>query len=162
MFERAERDDIDELLVLRDALARWLSDRGIEQWLPGELPRQRLGAWVDRGRVHVHRHRGEIVAAVAALDDDPEIWNDGRVDAGYIHLLMVDRRHAGRGLGEAGLAYAEQQIRDGGGRVARLDTVATNTALQSWYERHGYRRAGTRTFEKPGLFDVVLFEKPVV
>lgn len=161
VFEPAEVDDAEDLVALRNSVARWLVDRGIDQWLPGEFSRKRIRSWIERGRVHVHRRAGTIVAAVAILDADPGIWRDDRPDAGYIHLLMVDRAHAGSGLGDAALAYAEHQIRDRGGTVARLDAVASNVALQAWYEQRGYRRVSRTAVGDQDLYDAVLFEKPL-
>lgn len=70
------------LVVLRDQVAPWLLERDIQEWLPGEFPTARMQAWADRGDVFVHRRDGRIVAAVAVLDADLEIWDDDRDDAG--------------------------------------------------------------------------------
>lgn len=150
---------MDALVVLRDQVAEWLLGHDIQQWLPGEFPTARMQAWVERGDVFVHRRDGRIVAVVAVLNEDLEIWDDDREDAGYIHLLMVDRAHAGVGLGDAALAYAEEQVRERGGRVARLDAVASNAELRRWYQARGYRVVGSRAFDEPELFDSVLLEK---
>lgn len=150
---------MDALVVLRDEIAQWLLEEDIRQWLPGEFPTARMQAWVEHGDVFVHRRDGRIVAVVAVLDDDLEIWDDDRDDAGYIHLLMVDRIHAGIGLGDAALAHAEARVRDRGGRLARLDVVASNEFLRRWYEARGYEVVGSRAFEEPELFDSVLLEK---
>lgn len=53
MFERAEPDDVGELVALRDRVARWLLERGVEQWLPGEFSVSRMQGWVERGDVFV-------------------------------------------------------------------------------------------------------------
>lgn len=156
---RAESEDVGALVALRDNIARWLLQRGIQQWLPGEFSTGRMQTWVHRGDVFVRRRDGRIVAAVAVLDEDPEIWDDDDDGAAYIHLLMVDREHAGVGLGDAALSFAEEQVRDRGGCVARLDAVASNAVLCRWYQARGYRVVGSRAFEEPELFDSVLLEK---
>ncbi|HEX2027334.1 MAG TPA: GNAT family N-acetyltransferase [Nitriliruptorales bacterium] len=143
MFESAHLDEADDVMALRDSIAQWLIERGVDQWLRGDFPRHRLRAWIEQVQLHVHRRGGEIVATVAVLGDDPAFWSDRRGDAGYIHLLMVDRAHAASGLGDAAVTYAEQGIRDHGGRLARLDVVASNATLQCWYEQRGYRPVGT-------------------
>lgn len=148
-------------MALRDRIARWLLDRGIHQWRPGEFSVARMHAWVERGDVSVHRRDGEVAAAVAVLDEDPAAWDEDLEAAGYIHLLMVARSHAGAGLGDAALAHAEERLRRGGRQIARLDAVASNDVLRQWYEHRGYAVVGTRTFEDPGLFDAVLLEKPL-
>lgn len=159
MFERAYAEDADDLVALRDEVARWLLERDIHQWLPGEFPVARMQAWIGHGDVFVHRRDARIVAAVAVVDEDPEIWDDDRQDARYIHLLMVDRAYAGVGLGDAALAFAEDHVRDRGGRLSRLDAVASNAVLRDWYQSRGYEVVGSRAFEEPELFDSTLLEK---
>ena len=158
-LEPATPDDATELLALRDGLGRWLADRGIRQWEPGEFPHERLVAWLTAGSVHVLRREGRIVAAVAVLWDDPEIWGDDPAPAGYVHLLMVDRSQAGQGVGDAMLAWAEAHIAAHGRRRARLDAGRDNHRLQSWYAARGYREVGEREFEDDHWFAVTLREK---
>ena len=159
LFQRANAEDADDLVALRDQVARWLLERDIHQWLPGEFPVARMQAWIGHGDVFVHRRDVRIVAAVAVLDAAPEIWDDDRKDAGYIHLMMVDREYASLGLGDVTLAFAEQRVRDRGGRLARLDAVASNAVLRGWYQSRGYEVVGSRSFQEPELFDLTLFEK---
>ncbi len=96
LVEPATLNDVSDLVTLRDRLASWLLERGIEQWNPGEFGVERMRRWVADGRVFVHR-RGAPVAVVAVLWED-NIWPADDVRAGYIHLLMVDRRFAREGL----------------------------------------------------------------
>ncbi len=156
----ADPDDIDCILSLRDDLARWLLDKGVQQWDPGEFPRQRLLDWVTRGWVHVHRRSGRIIGAVAVLDSDP-VWPEDRPGAGYVHLLMVSRDHVDAGLGDRLLQHAEGVIRRRGCRLACLDAVASNEVLRRWYEHRGYRYVGTVRFAHPGAHDTSLYEKPL-
>lgn len=160
--ELARLSEAPALVALRDDIARWLTDRGITQWNPGEFSVDWLRAWIRDGSVHVAREPAGIVAAVAVRWEDDEIWEPDPVGtAGYIHLLMVDRHRAGRGLGDMMLAHAEDRIARDGRRLARLDAVATNRVLLDWYRQRGYRDVGTRTFEDSHWHDTVLLEKPL-
>lgn len=114
--------------------------------------------WVDDGCVRTLRDDGRLVAAVAVCDHDP-IWPPDAASAGHVHLLMVARSHAGRGLGSAVLAAAEQIILDDGRDWVRLDAVATNERLIHWYLHRGYTRAGTVTFDAPATRPTVLLHK---
>lgn len=133
----ARPGDAAALVALRDSLARWLLSMGFRQWLPGEFTVDRMRDWIDRSWVHVYRIEDDIAAAVAVLPSDTTIWTDDG-DAGYIHLLMVAREHAGRGLGNDALARADQVIGRMGRSVARLDAVSANPALHQWYVARGY------------------------
>ena len=157
--ERASPDDAAELVQLRDRLATWLQARGVAQWRPGEVGLDRVRAWIERGAVDLCRGDGGIDAAVAVLWDDPVWAGRDRDDAGYVHLLLVDRRRAGQGLGDVMLAHAEQRIRQAGRVRVRLDAVTSNSVLRQWYQRRGYRPVGTVQFDREDLFDTTLFEK---
>lgn len=157
--ETATADDADELVALRDRVATWLVRSGIQQWLPGEVTAERLRPWLTAGSVHVVRSHGRIRAAVAVLWEDQDIWGVQHEPAGYVHLLMVDRAHAGGGLGRALLSWAERRVWERGIRLVRLDAAATNRRLRAWYEAAGYRAVGTKRFGHPKLFDTTLFER---
>lgn len=93
----------------------------------------------------VHR-LGGAPAAVVSVHWDDDIWPVDEVEASYIHLLMVDRRFAGEGLGAEMLKWAERHILEDGRTFARLDAVRSNQALQQWYAQRGYRLVGFRDF----------------
>lgn len=153
----ARPDDVAALVALRDLLARWLLSLGVRQWLPGEFSVHRMSNWVDKSWVHVHRIEDDIAAAVAVLPSDTAIWpEDG--DAGYIHLLMVARKHAGRGLGDGVLAEAERMIAGSDRSHSRLDVVSVNPALHQWYVDRGYAPVGVKTFDGSDMFDTTLFQ----
>lgn len=160
-MEPATERDVDALVELRDRLARWMVERGIEQWRPGEFPRERMSRWVDGNEVFVHHRDGALAAAVVVLWSDADLWKADDATSGYLHLLMVDRRHRGQQIGEELLAWAEQHIAGHGRALARLDAVSQNRWLQAWYEARGYREVGERSFEHGGWFPVTLREKPL-
>lgn len=158
--ELARLSDATALVSLRDDIARWLTARDIAQWNPGEFSVDWLRSWIHDGCVHVAREPGGIVAAVAVVWDDAEIWGpDPTASAGYVHLLMVDRHRAGRGLGDVMLARAEDRITRAGRRLARLDAVATNEVLLDWYRHRGYREVGREAFDDDHWHDTILMEK---
>lgn len=160
VVELARGDEAEALVGLRDGIAEWLTRRGIDQWSPGGFPPERMRAWIDLQAVHVLRRHGRPIAAAAVLWEDPDAWDDDP-RAGYVHLLMVDRDHAGRGLGDRMLTHAEQEIRRHGRSRVRLDAVASNRRLVTWYRDRGYEPVGTRTFPDSAWHDCTLLEKQV-
>lgn len=84
MFEPAAVDDAEALVALRDGIARWLLERGVDQWLPGEFPQQRMRSWIERG--HIHRlGRGSQGQPSAALHDR---LSRSRASAGAVSKTM--------------------------------------------------------------------------
>jgi GNAT superfamily N-acetyltransferase len=64
-------------------------------------------------------------------------------DAGYLHRLAV-RQH-GAGLGARLLGWAERHAVGKGKSMLRLDCVAWNESLRTYYERAGYQHVGNVT-----------------
>ena len=159
---RATVSDAPAVRALRDELARWMAQRGIRQWSPGDMPEEWIEVCITFGAVYLVRHDDRLVGSVTIVENDPLIWGKRPDPAGYIHMLMVDRGVAGHGIGRLILEWAEGSIVAAGHRLARLDCVHANVTLRAYYERAGYRFVGTKTF--PDLAwadDTALFEKPL-
>ncbi len=157
--ETAGVGDAEEIVALRDRIASWLLDRGVRQWLPGEMTAERLRPWLAAGQVHMVRHQGRIVATVAVLSEDEDVWWVQDEPAGCVHLLMVDRAHAEPGLGRRLLGWAERHVWARGDRIVRLDAVLKNTRLRAWYRAAGYREVSTKHFDRTDWCDAVLLER---
>ena len=149
--------DAAVVVRLRDAAAEWLLARGIEQWRPGELTEARIAMRAEAGELYVCRMDGAVAAAVVVADQDSAVWGPVAGDAGYVHTLVIDRRHAGQGLGRRVLAGVEHLIATRHAR-ARLDCVSTNNRLRKYYRDAGYREVGERDLGA-GWSPVTLFEK---
>jgi protein-tyrosine phosphatase len=154
----ATDSDTDALLSLRDDAARWLLARGIDQWRVGEIPY----SWVrgDDYFVFVLWRGEDRVGTVTILWDDPVIWGEQPVAAGYIHNLIVARPFGGQGLGVGLLQWAENYVAESGRSLARLDCGARSRELRDLYRSVGYRwvRDQHYTWWEPDLA-LALFEK---
>jgi protein-tyrosine phosphatase len=156
VLDVASPADAAAVLRLRDAVAGWLLARGIDQWHPGELTETGLAAHAAAGNLHGLRSAGGIVAAVVVQHADEPIWGPDDGKAGYVHTLVVDRAHAGSGVGRRVLAGAEDLIAASGRPLARLDCVSRNPALRAYYRTAGYAEVGTREIY---YGTITLFEK---
>ncbi|MGD7705276.1 GNAT family N-acetyltransferase [Microlunatus sp. Y2014] len=142
--------DVMAIHALRRDLAEWLTAQGIEQWNPGDVPPWQVADQVDMGQWWVVDDPEGIAAAVRLLDTDPFIWPNGaEPGACYVHGLMVDRGHAGRGLGSAVLEWCARVAVARGADRLRLDCVATNDRLVDRYRGLGFRDRGERTLPLP-------------
>jgi GNAT superfamily N-acetyltransferase len=94
------------------------------------------------------------------LWDDPVIWGEQPVAAGYIHNLIVARPFGGQGLGVGLLQWAENYVAESGRSLARLDCGARSRELRDLYESVGYRWVRDQYYRwlEPGLA-LALFEK---
>ena len=156
-LQPADPGDAEGLFALREAAARWLVGRGIRQWLPGEVDLRTVREQIDAGEWFLHRRAGRVPVALRFLWSDPAFCGQRPDHAAYVHGLMIDRRHAGEGLGAAALRWAEKRARGAGRTFLRLDHAADNPGLARYYRELGLHERGTRQFEAWG--PVTLVEK---
>ena len=156
----AAPQDASAFLRLRDEAAGWLSSRGIDQWRPGDFAPSWLDTLIAEKRVFLLRHGEELAATVTVLWDDPFVWGEQEVEAGYIHNLIVARSFAGQGLGRRLLQWAEDHVAVSGRSLARLDCVVSNGELRHLYESAGYHWVRDGEFlAEFGLRPTALYEK---
>lgn len=159
-MRKAPESLAQSIVDLRDSLARWQEERAIAQWSPGEVEVDDVLEQLARGEWWIDATGGKLRAAVRIAETDELIWPGADNTAGYIHGLMVSRDATGVGLGSRILSWAEQEIAGRGRSVARLDCVATNTTLRTFYLDRGFEERGIKSFES-GLdwHPVMRFEK---
>jgi ribosomal protein S18 acetylase RimI-like enzyme len=158
-LQPAFASDVEELHALREAAARWLVERGVRQWQPGEVDVPRIRDQVGDGEWFLHRRAGSVLVALRFLWCDPLFWGEQSDDAAYVHGLVIDRRHAGEGLGAAALRWAEDKASAAEKRYLRLDHAADNARLARYYRERGFVERGRREFDAWG--PVMLLEKPL-
>ena len=157
-MELATLGDMDDLLRLRREAEDWLARRGIRQWMPGEVDPRDVRDQLLAGEWHVIRAGDHLRGGLRLLWSDEPVWAEDNVPAAYVHGVMIDRRHAGRGLGATLLGWAEGQARQASVDLIRLDCVESNEGLRRYYRELGFREVGRRDFEGP-WFSAVLLEK---
>lgn len=157
----ATPDDAPAIVALRDGLARWLTDTGVNQWQEGEITVEHVAAGARLGEWHVAEVEDEIVACVRLAWSDPDFWGDDDAPAGYVHGLMVRRDHAGHGWGRGLIEWAAQATAAAGHDRLRLDTAAHNTTMVEYYRSLGF--TVLREADLPPQFGrdmrIVLFER---
>jgi ribosomal protein S18 acetylase RimI-like enzyme len=152
---RAEREDLDEIVAILSEAARWLLARGIDQW-PDPFPRDRVATMLERGEFYLVLVDGRPAATFALLWSDFAFWGEQPPVAGYVHAIAVRREHAGQGLGERVLDWAEEQIAAEGREFLRLDCMSDNAVLRAYYERLGFEPRGEAVFND---FTATRFER---
>ena len=138
--------DVEAILGLRDAAARWLTSRGLDQWSAGEIPSCCLQQQIAEHEVFVLRRGPDVVGTVTLRWEDPLVWGEQTSPAGYVHNLIVDRALAGQGLGRRLLQWAEDTVVASGRSLVRLDCAASNRRLRALYESAGFHHIADRDF----------------
>ncbi|GHF73142.1 N-acetyltransferase [Streptomyces mashuensis] len=142
-FRLAEEADLPALVRLRDDAARWMLGLGVTgQWRPGELGEDHFRRVAAAGEVWLAESGGRPAGAWELWWDDEDAWGPQPPVAGYVHRLMVDRRHAAPGTGRLLLRAAERRVAETGRACVRLDCLAGNARLHAYYRDAGYRAVG--------------------
>jgi hypothetical protein len=167
--EQIEPDQIEDALGPLDAAARWLIERGIEQWPPSfsESPERsrKLIEEAEAGNVFVWYTLGRPVATATITSwQDPDFgpaWLDQTLPAQYLMRFAVSQtgRRLIPGLGARILDFALFLAETRGAHALRLDCSKSNERLHRYYFEHGFDRVGTvdLSHRKSGA----LFEKRI-
>ena len=137
----AHREDENTVAELLDEATRWVGELGYEQW-PLPFPRDELAAAIARAEVYVVEDKGDAVATVTLLRDDPLYWGERPPDAVYVHKLAVRRDRSGRGIGAAIVAWANAEAVEAGRDFLRLDCLRDNPGIRDYYEQLGFEHRG--------------------
>ncbi|WP_205324170.1 GNAT family N-acetyltransferase [Glycomyces sp. YM15] len=138
IFERVRIDRIAEVLEVLDEAAAWLHARRITQWSPQFDPAWVQGA-IARGETWLTTIEG-VPAGTLTLDWDDPLWADADRSAGYVRRLATRRTAAG--LGALMLDWAADSAQKNGAGFLRLDCVASNSRLRTYYESRGFVHRG--------------------
>jgi antitoxin (DNA-binding transcriptional repressor) of toxin-antitoxin stability system len=143
-IRQAAAADLPAVTHILQNTARWLHERGIDQWPPGlpSLGPDQIAARIAQGETYLvtSEHGDPIATITAAASGDPDYWNPAELaePAVYISKAAVIRSRAGEGLGALVLRWIIDQAAVCGTRWARLDTSKTNPALQAYYQAQGW------------------------
>lgn len=78
-----------------------------------------------------------------AREWDIQLWGNEQPEAIYLHRLAIDRSVAGKNLGKEILNWVTEGIVFEGKNVIRLDCIATNESLNTFYREAGFTYRGT-------------------
>jgi acetyltransferase (GNAT) family protein len=130
--------EIEDVLTVLDEAAGWLERKGVRQW-PPRFERDWVEPAVLAGDTWLAVD-GEDVLATVTLDRADGLWADLPAPATYVHRLAV--RRVAAGLGARILGWAATTAAAAGSRYLRLDCVAWNGELRSYYEAAGFQHRG--------------------
>ncbi|MEU6716514.1 GNAT family N-acetyltransferase [Nonomuraea sp. NPDC046802] len=151
-------DDVPTVLAMFDSAVAWLTSQGrTGQWgthpFTGNPKRTRqITGWADLGGMRIAERHGQAAGClvVGAAHDyitpatEPEL---------YVQALVIDRRHAGHGVGRTLLDWAADEARTRGVSLQRVDCYAGDDGrLVTYYEKCGFTRATPFTVgDWPGM-----------
>ncbi|MBE1534668.1 GNAT family N-acetyltransferase [Actinomadura algeriensis] len=172
----ARTDELGVVLGLIDGAAAWLRAEkpATRQWnRPWPDPDGRSKR-VYEGLLHAEtwllfdgaspRGSAPIGTVTIRLTGHEELWTarERRVDAVYLHRLVIERGHAGIGLGAELIDWAGRKGRSAlpTANLIRIDVWSDNAELHGYYKERGFQHIATRTTSDRSPSGAV-FEKPI-
>jgi ribosomal protein S18 acetylase RimI-like enzyme len=145
----AKPDDTEAVMSLLVKTAEWLLSKGSSQWnglLRGEDSHNTPEA-IKRGEVFIFKRDEDLVGMLMLMRNpspwDLELWGDeGHDRAVYLHRLAINRDYAGNDTGSRMMQWVDKGIPFQGKDTIRLDCIADNQVLNSFYSGLGYEHKG--------------------
>ena len=137
--------------------AQWLLSKNILQWPLEWLEsiRPAIESSIDLGFFSAIDINDQM-AAVLEIRSAPEpLWQHDLAEALYIHKLAVDRKYSNREVGRKIIEALKTKAILDGKRYVRLDCVAHNNGLRTYYESCGFK---LKDIVKTPVVDLALYE----
>jgi ribosomal protein S18 acetylase RimI-like enzyme len=137
---RAKAEDVHKLHALYIEAASWMASQGIDQWELADFPAEFMNKLMEKAEVFAVRYEGVVMGGFSIQWTDKSIWKElDSEEAGYVHKLVVKRAYSGLGVGLEMLDWAGNYLRSHNKRWVRLDCMADNTGLNSFYIKAGFQ-----------------------
>ncbi|UFU00099.1 GNAT family N-acetyltransferase [Radiobacillus kanasensis] len=144
----AEDKDSREIIRMLKQIAQWMKDSGIDQWgflLQGGDDEEIKQA-ISNQETYKVLHNNELIGTFSLLENQSEwdlhIWGeDSSENSLYLHRLAVVPEYMKHGIGTYILTWMENHFSNE--KVfLRLDCVADNKKLNSFYKVNGFELVG--------------------
>lgn len=149
IFKQVENKDKREVLQLFKDSAEKINKLNIDHWQYWKNPPLEKIKWVEKGIANyefffIHSSNGENIGMVRIMEADELYWGKQKDKALYIHSLVVQEKHNGKGLGAVIIHEIANKAKEADCSYVRLDAEAKNTKLCSYYEELGFEKVGLK------------------
>ncbi|WP_179318666.1 GNAT family N-acetyltransferase [Winogradskyella helgolandensis] len=163
MIRLAEEKDIQSILKVTKACAKFMISNGVFQWNDDYPNKSAFQNDIKRIELYVleldNAIKGCIVISTL-MDSEykPVKWLTENENNIYIHRLAIHPKLQGKGYAQQLMSFAEQFAIDNNYSSIRLDTFSENKRNQKFYELRGYKRLGDIYFPKQSEFPFHCYE----
>ncbi|MFK7747663.1 MAG: GNAT family N-acetyltransferase [Kordia sp.] len=163
-IRKATSQDIDALLNITKACAKFMIDKGIFQWNENYPNREAFEHDVTRNELYVLLETGKIVGCIVIstlMDEEYKTVNWHTPDGTniYIHRLAIHPKTQGKGYAQFLMEFAENYAIEKKYRSIRLDTFSKNARNQKFYELRGYKKLEDIYFPKQSVYPFHCYER---
>ncbi|MGP3972040.1 GNAT family N-acetyltransferase [Streptomyces sp. 6N223] len=151
-IRQGDERDIPAILGMLDRAVAWLVARGrtgqwgTQPWSARPKGVEQVTEIVRSGTPWLAEIDGEAVGAMTLTAQPPPYVPPAEEPEVYVHLLVSDRRFAGRGIGGALLSHAVAEARRQGVGLLRVDCYAGGDGrLVEFYRGRGFQPVASFT-----------------
>jgi len=153
MIRLGKAKDIDALIKITKACAKYMISKGIYQWNAHYPSKAAFKNDADRNELYVLEVDNKIIGCIVIstyMDEEyiPINWLTPDNKNMYIHRVAIHPDHQGKGYAQQLMAFAESYAIENNYASIRLDTFSQNKRNQKFYELRGYKRLGNIYFPK--------------
>lgn len=153
MIRKGKIEDIEAIMKLTKACAKFMIANGIYQWNEHYPNPSAFENDIERNELYVLEHNGFVSGTIVIstlMDQEymPIKWLTKNENNIYIHRLAIHPELQGKGYAQQLMAFAEKHAIENNYSSIRLDTFSQNKRNQKFYELRGYKRLGDIYFPK--------------
>lgn len=152
ILRKAIADDLPQIMKLLSEAAGAQRAMGFTQWADGYPSAEIIKSDIAGQHGYLMLDNDSATAGYAALyytDTEYErlrhIWLR-RGSYGVIHRIALDDTHRGKGLSKPFLDMLEDEMRQHGAKVSRIDTGEHNKPMLHILQKRGYNNLGVQKF----------------
>jgi len=163
MIRVAKISEINDILEITRACAKFMQENGIYQWNEHYPAKEAFELDIERNELFVKLDGTTLIAGIVIsrfIDEEyiPVQWLTENGKNVYIHRLFVHPKVQGKGNAQTLMDYAENYARENNFISVRLDTFSQNKRNQRFYEHRGYQRLGDIFFPKQSVHPFHCYE----
>ena len=163
MIRKGTFRDIDTIMAMTKACAKYMISKGIYQWNEHYPNRDAFIRDVKRNELFVLEINDEIMGSLVIstlmdIEYHPIDWLTDNENNIYIHRLAIHPDVQGKGHAQQLMDFAETYAIENNYTSIRLDTFSQNKRNQNFYEIRGYKRLGDIYFPKQSEYPFHCYE----
>ncbi|ALM21631.1 hypothetical protein AAT17_10480 [Nonlabens sp. MIC269] len=146
-FVTAQSSDFPVVVELLQIAARHLKESGVDQWSYWLQPPEDKLQWVQQGvdaaEFTLVYSNSILVGMYRLMKEDIPYWGKQDIAAFYIHSLVIHPDYTGNRIGVKLMKAIEKKAASHRIGILRLDCLANNEKLCSYYKGMGFKPVGT-------------------
>lgn len=137
-FQRANLDDLQNILNLYLERIKWFKEKQIKQWNKylEHHPKEEFIDIINNYNYFILKQNNTIIAGFE-LSTNSKYWKDEKTLAYYIYKLVIKVGY--KNIGQLIFEICKDIAKNNNMKYLRLDCLKNNIKLNQIYEKHGFR-----------------------